>query len=261
MNRQQQYRLNPATTKTRSAAGLRLVLAYHNITDQLTTGSDLYSVTTHNFIEHLTLLKKKYTIIEPRHLFETSGSRRPQIIITFDDGKKNNITQAFPILDRLRIPAVFFICSGFIGADGCMTAGDIRHMAGRSMIIGSHSHTHPDFGALSPKKTGQELRTSAQILSDLISRDITDFAYPYGNRYNMKESDKEALAACGFARAMMLGGSKPPDPDDPFRIPRMLVTDVRGTTLISQISGTLKKQRLNLRAENHETYENSLDIS
>lgn len=41
--------------------------------------------------------------------------RRHCMALTFDDGYRNNFTHALPILERLGIPAAFFVCTGMIG--------------------------------------------------------------------------------------------------------------------------------------------------
>jgi peptidoglycan/xylan/chitin deacetylase (PgdA/CDA1 family) len=39
---------------------------------------------------------------------------RMRIALTFDDGLRNNVTVAYPILSRLRLPATFFVCPQLI---------------------------------------------------------------------------------------------------------------------------------------------------
>jgi peptidoglycan/xylan/chitin deacetylase (PgdA/CDA1 family) len=37
-----------------------------------------------------------------------------KVVITFDDGVRNNVDVAYPILQKLRLPATFFVCPGLI---------------------------------------------------------------------------------------------------------------------------------------------------
>jgi peptidoglycan/xylan/chitin deacetylase (PgdA/CDA1 family) len=43
--------------------------------------------------------------------------RRPFCLLTFDDGKRSNVTESAPELERAGVPAVFYVVSGFL-ADG-----------------------------------------------------------------------------------------------------------------------------------------------
>ena len=42
---------------------------------------------------------------------------RKSIVVTFDDGYKDNLTIAAPILQKYGVPATFFIATGYIGTD------------------------------------------------------------------------------------------------------------------------------------------------
>jgi len=48
----------------------------------------------------------------PRRL--ASPRRRPFCLLTFDDGKRNNFTEVAPELERLRVPAVFYVTTEFL---------------------------------------------------------------------------------------------------------------------------------------------------
>ncbi len=45
---------------------------------------------------------------------------RPFCLLTFDDGKRSNFTEAAPELERLGVPAVFYIPTEFISNDSCL---------------------------------------------------------------------------------------------------------------------------------------------
>ena len=58
------------------------------------------------------LLKRKCTFIRPEEYYSASGSLRcPAVLLTFDDGLRNNAEVVAPILRRLDTPAVFFVSS------------------------------------------------------------------------------------------------------------------------------------------------------
>jgi peptidoglycan/xylan/chitin deacetylase (PgdA/CDA1 family) len=51
----------------------------------------------------------------PEHL--RHRNKKPFCLLTFDDGKRSNATAVAPELERLGVPAVFFVVSGFINGD------------------------------------------------------------------------------------------------------------------------------------------------
>jgi peptidoglycan/xylan/chitin deacetylase (PgdA/CDA1 family) len=63
------------------------------------TGDDLYSVTSGNFREQLSMLADLYTIVGPEDA--TRFFPNPTILITFDDGRINNSELAIPLLSIL----------------------------------------------------------------------------------------------------------------------------------------------------------------
>lgn len=70
------------------------------------------------FERQLRYLRRQFKIVPLSELVQRLKSA-PQtldglVAVTFDDGIRNNVTVAYPILRRLRIPATFFVCPGLI---------------------------------------------------------------------------------------------------------------------------------------------------
>lgn len=217
-----------------------LILAYHNIENCNSVGNDLYTVTKRNFAMQMKIVKTFFKSISPNELLLKNNSTKHRILITFDDGKKNNITNAFPILHRLGLKALFFIPSDFIGTEGYMTSDDLKYLSSHNMYIGSHSNTHPDFGAISINKTKNELKISKNKLEKILNKKINSFAYPYGNAFNTKENDIPLLQKVGFEQAFVFGKYNTYKINNPYRIPRLMVTDVLGITFFNQLITTIK---------------------
>lgn len=51
---------------------------------------------------------------------------RPAVVLTFDDGLANNVTVAYPILERHAVPAAFFVCPGLIDAGSWLWTHEVR---------------------------------------------------------------------------------------------------------------------------------------
>lgn len=87
---------------------------YHYIRKDFSSAyPSIYGLTPTAFRAQLTALKEKGTFIHPNDLkdnmHEVLSSKTNYILITFDDGLKEQYTTAKPILEALNIPALFFV--------------------------------------------------------------------------------------------------------------------------------------------------------
>ena len=101
-----------------------IVLMYHGVTDRhIPQGSvenyDGKHVFVQTFEKQLQLFIERYTFISLEQLMDyfTKKKALPKnpVLITFDDGYKNNYHIAVPILRKFNIPAAIFICPGLVG--------------------------------------------------------------------------------------------------------------------------------------------------
>lgn len=87
-----------------------LCLYYHRVND-LRNDVNSLCVTPEKFRNQMIYLKNNYNIVEFKA--DWNRCRGKNICITFDDGYLDNLEIALPILEELKIPATFFISSGF----------------------------------------------------------------------------------------------------------------------------------------------------
>jgi peptidoglycan/xylan/chitin deacetylase (PgdA/CDA1 family) len=74
---------------------------------------DGYGVSQSVFESHLLFLKEHFDLVHPNHLEKgAAGKGRDRVLLTFDDGFRNNAEVAAPLLRKHRIPAVFFVSTG-----------------------------------------------------------------------------------------------------------------------------------------------------
>lgn len=99
------------------------ILTYHSvhtgnyIDNKLEFNSDAISVSADLFEEQICYLSKNYNCISlSDYIDKIKADTLPNnsIAITFDDGYKNNLTVALPILKKHQVPATIFIASGLI---------------------------------------------------------------------------------------------------------------------------------------------------
>jgi peptidoglycan/xylan/chitin deacetylase (PgdA/CDA1 family) len=89
-----------------------LILCYHRIAEGV---EDPFHLCVHpgNFAAHLEEISRSR---EPSTLADVRvPSRRPRVVVTFDDGYRDNLTNALPIAESKGVPVTFFVTSGILG--------------------------------------------------------------------------------------------------------------------------------------------------
>ena len=96
------------------------ILIYHRVCPQDESGH-LRSTAPDDFAKQIKYFRQHYEILSLESLSDylRSGKRLPQkaIVITFDDGYKDNYLYAYPVLKTYDIPATVFLTTGYIGSD------------------------------------------------------------------------------------------------------------------------------------------------
>ena len=121
----------------------------------------------------------------------TPETRIPRVAITFDDGYRNVLEHAVPVLREVGFPATFFVPTKWIGAtrgwggDGdleleIMDVEDLVELDGLGFAIESHGHAHIDYARSEPSAVEEDVRTSVQRLTELLGHAPHYLAYPYG---------------------------------------------------------------------------------
>ncbi len=94
-----------------------IILAYHRVAD-LDTDPQLLAVSREQFEGQMKVLSERFKVIPLSDvLTRTKPSHTPRIAITFDDGYRDNLSYAAPILRKLDLPATFFVSTGYIGEE------------------------------------------------------------------------------------------------------------------------------------------------
>lgn len=94
-----------------------LILNHHRIGDPTASPLDrgVFSATADGLDAQIAVLKRMVDIIHPRDVRTVLDKPRGQhVLLTFDDGYRDNYDTAIPILLSHGVHATFFLCSGFI---------------------------------------------------------------------------------------------------------------------------------------------------
>lgn len=103
------------------------------------------------------------------------------VILSFDDGWKDQFKYAFPILKKYGYRATFFVFTNSIDQKSFFSLEQLREMLAAGMIIGSHTRTHPYLTQIRDRDAlWREISDSKRILEEKLGVEVTQFAYPFG---------------------------------------------------------------------------------
>lgn len=211
------------------------VLTFHRVNDK----EEQNGLTVHLrlFEELLEVLVRRYRILPLARLCEmvSKSEHIPArtIAITFDDGYLDNFALAAPILKRRKIPATFFISSGYVGtmrkypwdvsnsvSHPIMTWDQVRQLEEEGFEVGAHTVNHLNLGACAPDVAGKEITESKRHIEDKLGKAISGFAYPFGWKRSMNEVTSRTVREAGFAYCCSNYGGKVTNRSDVFNIQR-----------------------------------------
>jgi peptidoglycan/xylan/chitin deacetylase (PgdA/CDA1 family) len=112
------------------------------------------------------------------------------VVLTFDDGYRDVYTTAFPILRNLGFPIVLYLSTSLVGDpdevggeldDEPLSWAEVIEMQKSGLlVVGAHTHTHPDLRSLTVREVEDELDRSDGIITRELGATPRHFAYPYG---------------------------------------------------------------------------------
>ncbi len=225
--------LAPAALARSREPGL-LLLGYHRIGAGMEREMD---VSTPTFREQMRYLAEHREVVplEDGMLRMGAPLERDLFAITFDDGYGEVYDNAWPVLRELRLPATLFLATGFVegieppplragaGDRGAppkpLSWKQIEEMRASDLIsVGSHSQTHPSFGAISRDRAEEECASSKRMLEERTGGAVASFAYPGG-----VVAHEEVVAAHYRYGVAADGGKNRPSALTPLRLSRVPV--------------------------------------
>jgi peptidoglycan/xylan/chitin deacetylase (PgdA/CDA1 family) len=153
-------------------------------------GADRYKLDPERFAEQLDAIAA--TGVRPG----LAGEPGARLLLSFDDGG-SSASRAAAALEARGWRGHFFVTTGHLGEPGFLEAGGVAALAAAGHVVGSHSHTHPRLTELSDAEVTDELRTSRELLAELLGAPPDSFAVP-GGFYDRRIA--RLAAAAGYRR-------------------------------------------------------------
>ena len=165
------------------------ILTYHSISEE----SNPIAIKPCIFRQQMELIEhSNYKVIslnEAVNSLRTCEPKYKSLVLTFDDGYRDNYINAFPLLRDLNFPACFFIVTGAVARKSSwdrhsldlMNWDEIAHLSESGNDIGSHTNSHINLsGKNNYPNLLLELQESAQLIQEKLKNAFIHFAYPYG---------------------------------------------------------------------------------
>lgn len=130
---------------------------------------------------------------------------RPGLILTFDDGARNNREVAAPLLERFGLTGWFFIvpygCAPDLPDIGggankafCMSWEEVADLKQRGHEIGCHSLSHRNLGEIDSRDLlVREVVECREMMERRLGATVESFAYPIGSRESYSRESLDLL--------------------------------------------------------------------
>jgi O-antigen biosynthesis protein len=228
------------------------ILMYHSVDDVCSASYRPWAVCCATFDAQMKILDQNgfrpITLSSLMSLRSAGKALPPRtVVITFDDGLRDFLTGAMPILERYGFPATLFVVSGRVGETSTwleplgegnrpmLSRSELRFCVGRYRNRRSLAHASATRPAVA-EQAFAEIVTSKTVLEEHLGKPISTFAYPYG--YSSKLT-RDLVAKAGFAAACGVRHALSAVGENKYSLSRIMITaDVSDEDFEKFLSGT-----------------------
>jgi peptidoglycan/xylan/chitin deacetylase (PgdA/CDA1 family) len=231
------------------------VLMYHKVNDVPT---NRMSMPVGLFAEQMDQLRELgYHVVDLDAVIAHYTERRPlperAVLITFDDGYRDNLENAAPILHERGYPAVQFVPLGYVGdplplpheeplaARGVLNRtvdwGELGELESAGVRIESHGISHRPLADLEVDEATREIVISKLRLEERLGRPVRAFSYVKGSEAHYKPVHLSLVRQAGYDVAFTsISGANGPA-TDPLQLHRYNVEPYSPRTFELVLSG------------------------
>ncbi len=205
------------------------IIMYHSVKPHAEPQNRL-AVSVETFERQMDFLKThRYNVLSLERAADLIQRRKippHSVVITFDDGYKDNFTYAYPVLKKYKFNVTMFIIINEVGRaqNDRLSWDQIREMQGSGLVVfGSHGlGPEPLINIKSEENLKKEIFDSRKILQDKLGRPVFTFSYPEG-RFNDKI--RQLVIAAGYKVAVATNPGKGHPRDDLFALKRIRISE------------------------------------
>jgi len=231
------------------------VLMYHKVNDLWPNPT---TVPTSVFDAQMTLLGELgYVPVSLDAVLEHYLHRAPlppkAVLLTFDDGYRDNLENAVPILRRHRFPAVLFVPIGFLDdarplpheeslrllgiRNETVDWDELSELEAGGVRIESHGIGHRTLSELEPAEATREIALSKLRLEERLGREVEAFAFVKGSLADYRPEHASLVQQAGYKVAFTSVSGANASSSDRFRLRRYNVEPYPARTFELVLAG------------------------
>lgn len=235
------------------------VLMYHKIPDQEIQSQHKIYVTKSNFEKHLQFFKKRgfqtltFSDLKKFRSGQKNFSEFPKkpLLLTFDDGYRDNLENASPLLKQYDFTAqIFLLADPNINSNNwdqstdepsheIISGPERQKWKDSAFEIGSHGFSHEKISSLNSEQACAELTDSKKALEKEFSQPVNVFAFTYGITI---ENSRQLAENAGYDYAVRTDSGGNLIEEDPFAIFRVnIFPDENFWSLLKKTSGWYRR--------------------
>jgi len=180
--------------------------------------------------------KKQLEMIESQNInfinpknFEdelVSNKKKRKVLLTIDDAFLSFYKNAWPILNKKKIPFILFVSTREVGSFNYMTWEQIKELQKSEFVeIGNHSHTHEYLVDENSSTIKDDILKSKQIFKDKLGVNSKFFSYPFGE-YSLVF--KDIIKSLDFKYAFGQHSGVIDETKDLYELPRFPINEKYG---------------------------------
>jgi peptidoglycan/xylan/chitin deacetylase (PgdA/CDA1 family) len=228
------------------------ILLYHRIATEGPPDLKRWRLTPELFDAHMNALHRAgYQTITLAEWAEGLVQRRPvrrkRVLLTFDDGYSDFLSEAIPILRGHDFSATVFLVAERIGKSALWDAAfgdcapllsweEIKSLQETGIEFGGHTCIHRKMTEMGSTELAEDTKKTRAILEEGLGVPVPTLAYPYGDQ---NESVRRIVGEAGTRAAVTTEQGISKLGDDLLRLPRIeIVGDCTAEQLISLVEPT-----------------------
>ena len=155
-----------------------------------------------------------------------SNKKKRKVLLTIDDAFLSFYENAWPILNKKKIPFILFVSTREIGAFNYMTWEQVKELQKSELVeIGNHSHTHEYLVDESSSIIKDDILKSKKIFKDKLGFNSKFFSYPFGE-YSLVF--KDIIKSLDFKYAFGQHSGVIDETKDFYELPRFPINEKYG---------------------------------